>query len=52
MSKQHPGFKKAAASIARKQHVPMKEARAELAASTRGAFTSAKRANPRLRKVK
>jgi len=52
MSKKHPGFKKVGASIARKQGVPIKEAYAELAASTRGDSKRAKKANPRLKRVK
>lgn len=52
MSSAHPGFKNVAASIARKQGVSKKEASAELAASTRGASKSAKKANPRLNRVK
>jgi hypothetical protein len=52
MAKAHPGFKKAAASIAAKQGVSADRAAAILASGTRGASASAKRANPRLRRVK
>lgn len=51
-TKKHPGFKKVAQSIARKQGVPIKRARAILAASTRKASPAAKRRNPRLKRVK
>lgn len=46
------GFKAAASSIARKQGVPVKQADAELAASTRRASPAAKKANPNLARVK
>ena len=49
--KTHLGFKKVAAQIARKQKLPIKRARAILAATTRRASPAAKRANPRLRRV-
>jgi hypothetical protein len=52
MSAKHPGFKKAAASIAKKEGVSPKRAGAILAASTRNASASAKKANPKLKKVK
>lgn len=52
MATKHPGFKSVQKSIARKQGVSMKQAGAILASSTRNASASAKRANPRLRKVK
>ena len=51
-SSKHPGFKKAAASIAKKEGVSEKRAGAILASSTRNASPSAKKANPRLKKVK
>ena len=51
-SKAHPGFKAVQASIAKKQGVSKKAAGAILAASTRKASAAAKRANPRLKKVK
>lgn len=52
MSKKHPGFKKVAAGIAKKQGISTKEADAELAASSRNASAKAKRANPNLKRVK
>lgn len=52
MSKAHPGFKAVAADIAKKQGVSKAEASAELAASTRRASAKAKKANPRLNRVK
>lgn len=51
-SSKHPGFKGAAASIAKKQGVSKKVAGAELASATRNASPKAKKANPRLNKVK
>lgn len=48
----HPGFKAVQASIAKKEGVSGKAAGAILAASTRKASPAAKRANPRLNKVK
>jgi hypothetical protein len=48
----HPGFKAVQAKIAAKSGVPMKNAGAILAASTRRASPAAKRANPRLNRVK
>lgn len=48
----HPGFKKVAAQMAKKQGISKKRASAELAASTRKASAKAKRKNPRLKKVK
>lgn len=50
--KAHPGFKAVAAKMAAKQGVPAKQAAAELAASTRKASPAAKKANPRLKRVK
>jgi len=50
--KKHPGFESVQKSIAKKQGIPMKRAGAILAASTRGASKSAKKANPRLKRVK
>ena len=46
------GFKAAQKQIAKKSGVPMKNAGAILAASTRKASAKAKRANPNLNKVK
>jgi len=48
----HPGFGKASASIARRQGVSQKRADAILAAGTRSASAKAKKANPRLKRVK
>lgn len=50
--KKHPGFKGVQKSIAAKEGVSKKAAGAILAASTRGASKAAKKANPRLKKVK
>ena len=52
MAKKHPGFKAVANKIAKKQGVSVREASAELAASTRRASPKAKAANPRLKRVK
>jgi hypothetical protein len=51
-SKKHPGFKAVQKRIGASEGVSDKEAGAILAASTRGAGKAAKRANPRLKKVK
>jgi len=48
----HPGFKKVAAGMAKKQGVSKEEASAELAASSRNASAKAKHKNPRLNRVK
>lgn len=50
--KKHPGFKAVQNKIARKQGVPKEAAGAILASSTRKASAKAKRANPRLKRVK
>lgn len=52
MRKKLRGFKNVAKSIARKQKVPLKRARAILASGTRRASAAAKRKNPRLKRVK
>jgi hypothetical protein len=52
MAKGHPGFKAAAASIAKRSGVSAERAKAILAASSRRASPAAKKANPRLGKVK
>jgi hypothetical protein len=52
MAKKHPGFKKVQAGIAKREGVSKDRAGAILAASSRGASKSAKRANPKLRRVK
>jgi hypothetical protein len=51
-SKAHPGFKAVQNKIAAKQGVSKKAAGAILAASSRGASASAKKKNPRLKRVK
>lgn len=50
-TKGHPGFQNVQAKIARQQGVSKKSAGAILAASTRKASSSAKRSNPKLKKV-
>lgn len=52
MKKSHPGFKAVAKDIASKEKLPIKRAGAILAASTRKASSLAKKANPKLKKVK
>ena len=47
----HPGFKNVAAGIARRQGVPIEQARAELASASRKAGAAARRKNPRLNRV-
>lgn len=51
MAKKHPGFKAVAAKIGKKYGSAKTGARI-LAAATRKASTKAKKANPRLRRVK
>jgi len=46
------GFKAAAASISKKEGIPMKNASAILASKTRTASPAAKKANANLKKVK
>lgn len=48
----HPGFKAVQQKIARREGVSMKQAGAILASATRKASPAAKRANPRLKRVK
>lgn len=48
----HPGFQNEAAGIARRQGVSMDRAKAELAAGTRRAGSAARKANPRLNRVR
>ena len=48
----HPGFKRVQSEIARKEGVSMDRAGAILAASSRHASAGAKKANPRLNRVK
>lgn len=52
MSTKHPGFKAASASISKKEGVSHEAANRILASSTRNASASAKKANPRLNRVK
>lgn len=52
MATKHPGFKAVQRKIASREGVSMKQAGAILAASTRRASPAAKRANPRLKRVK
>jgi hypothetical protein len=51
-SKKHPGFKAVASKIAKKEGVGKKRAGAILASATRKASPKAKKANPRLKRVK
>jgi hypothetical protein len=50
--KKNPGFKAVQNKIAKKQGISKKAAGAILAASSRNASAKAKKANPRLKKVK
>ncbi len=52
MAKAHPGFKAVQKKIAAKEGVPMNRAGAILADSSRGASAKAKKANPKLKRVK
>ena len=52
MAEKHPGFKAVQAKIAAKQAISKKAAGAILAARTRSASASAKKANPNLKRVK
>lgn len=52
MSQQHPGFKKVGSEIAQKEGVPLDEAYAMLAKSTRNASPEARAKNKRLNRVK
>jgi hypothetical protein len=49
--KAHPGFKRVADSMAKKQGISVEQASAELAASTRHASAHAKAANSHLKRV-
>jgi hypothetical protein len=51
MKKAHPGFKKVASGIAKKQGISMESAFAIVAAGARKASKKAIKANPRLKKV-
>lgn len=48
----HPGFKKAAESVARREGVSMERANKIIAAGARNASPAAHKANPRLNRVK
>ena len=50
--RKHPGFAAVQTSIAKREGISQDRAGAILAASTRGASAKAKKANPRLRRVK
>lgn len=50
--KKHPGFEKTQEEIAKKQGISKERAGAILAAGARNASPAAKKANPRLKKVK
>lgn len=52
MAKKHPGFKAVQSKIAKKEGISMDRAGAILANSSRHASAKAKRANPRLNKVR
>jgi len=51
-SKEHPGFEKTAEHMAHQQHIPYKNARAELAAAAHNASNAARKLNPNINKVK
>lgn len=51
MAKAHPGFKAEQAKISEKEGVSKKAAGAILASASRGASKSAKKKNPKLKKV-
>lgn len=51
-SKKHPGFANVAKSISEKEGVSMGAAKAMLAAGTRRAGPKARKANPRLNRVR
>ncbi len=52
MAKKHPGFKAVQREIARREGISPERAGAILASRTRQASPAAKRANPRLKRVK
>ncbi len=52
MKSAHPGFQAVADSIAKKSGVSKERASAMLASKTRNASASAKKKNPRLKRVK
>jgi hypothetical protein len=51
-SKAHPGFQSVVNTIAKKQGISKKRAGAIIASKTRGASPAAKKANPRLKRVR
>lgn len=51
-SSAHPGFKSVASAVAKDEGISPDRAAAIVASSSRGASKSAKKANPRLNKVK
>lgn len=51
MKENHPGFKAVASGIAKKQGIPVSNAKAIVAATSRKASEKAKAANPMLKKV-
>lgn len=52
MASKHPGFKSVQNDIAKKEGISKDRAGAILAASSRNASAKAKKANPRLKRVK
>jgi hypothetical protein len=52
VGKKHLGFEETARKIARRQHIPIANARAILAVGARKASASARKANPRLNRVR
>ena len=48
----HPGFRKTALKIARSQHISLERASAILASAGRKASAKAKKANPRLKRIR
>ena len=52
MAKAHPGFKAVQSQIAKREGISKDRAGAILAASSRNASAKAKKANPRLKRVK
>lgn len=51
-NKKHPGFQAVQEKIAKSENLPMKNAGAILANAARNASPAAKKANPRLNRVK
>lgn len=52
MAEKHPGFQKVSAGIAKREGISQERADKILAASSRRASPAAKKANPRLKRVK